>query len=78
MTERQMKIEDLGFNTSVSKMAQTTNRAPRWEDYDPSKNLQELLDEKEKIQNDAIKIKNNTKLLPRDKLRLLKSTRNLS
>ena len=76
-TERQMKIEDLG-NHSSSRMTKLSNRVPRWEDFDPNKNLKELLDEKEKVQNDALKIKNNNKLLPRDKLRLLKSTRNLS
>lgn len=36
------------------------------------------MSEKERIQQDTIKIKLNDNLLPRDKLRMLKSARNLS
>ena len=71
-----MKIEDLG-SQSASRMGRS-NRTGRWDDFDPSKDLQDLLDEKEKVHNDAEKIKKNEKLMPRDKIRLLKSTRNLS
>lgn len=92
MTERNMRIEDLNYdtyetNTSCNiydtqpEHANTVDgRLPRWEESDPKLYgaIKTLISEKEKVEKDTLKIKQNDKLLPRDKLRMLKSARNLS
>lgn len=92
MTERNMRIEDLNCENDApdtssniyeyqQEYANTEEaRLPRWEESDPKifGTIQGLLSEKDKIEKDTQKIKQNPKLLPRDKMRMLKSARNLS
>jgi len=72
-----MRIEDLA-ESSTSKMAKTNNRLPRWQDIDPAKNLKDLLNEKEKLIQEQIKIESNKEMHPRCKLRMMKGIRNYS
>jgi hypothetical protein len=92
MTERNMRIEDLNLETNETNTSQNIydsnphhfqtvdDRLPRWEESDPKiyGAIKGLISEKMKIEEDTMKIKQNDKLLPRDKLRMLKSARNLS
>ena len=93
LTERNMKIEDLNwdsseintwdnirYNTQSSKQNTVDQRLPRWEESDPKiyGTIKNLISEKVKIEEDTIKIKKNSEILPKDKLKMLKSARNLS
>ena len=92
MTERNMRIEDLNYETNETNTSYNIydthpdhahtvdDRLPRWDESDPKLYgaIKTLISEKEKVEKDTLNIKKNDKLLPRDKLRMLKSARNLS
>ena len=86
LTERNMRIEDLEYDTNdadywrKSGFNTLDERESKW-DRNNSKifgTIQGLMSEKEKLNLDTEKIKLNKNILPRDKLRMLKSARNLS
>lgn len=88
MTERHMKIEDLNcdpkernnfYQTDAVKNCPSEGRVTRWEDESKiSQTIKNLVNEKTKIEEDTMKIKKNPEILPQDKLKMLKSARNLS
>lgn len=87
MTERNMRIEDLNYNTNGTSPSLHDNHAktidarlPRWEESGSriQSAIDGLISEQEKVKKDTLKIKQNDKLMPRDKIRMLKSARNLS
>ncbi|CAI2380543.1 unnamed protein product [Moneuplotes crassus] len=89
MTERHMKIEDLNcdskernnfYQTDAIKNYPSEGRIPRWEENESKINqtIKNLISEKTKIEEDTMKIKKNPEILPQDKLKMLKSARNLS
>ena len=87
LTEGNMRIEDLEYETNGANTLRNSNpyntvdvRDSKWDQNDSKLlgTIQGLMSEKEKLQIDTEKIKQNKDILPRNKLRMLKSARNLS